>query len=307
MIDLLDGVKIPVIRYCLTKIFSVFWSTKQPIMKPTINLLLFIVPFLVYSNTEKITIDLGKNVIITKHYVTEKSVELELIAKSGTTITVAIEKNYLAFGSFEIPQAANNAGTQEDTYKTNNTVSKTLAFGNNTIYTLDVRIFDKDGKAEGTYTIELISKSKWYWTSTFGVSMVTLVNRDTYKSLLNSDGASPATYTIVQDGSNSHYDAIPVLMFTYSKLENDFSYGVTGGLGTDFETISAFAGLSLVIGQNFIVTSGLAFHKQLRLDSQYSEGQIVDSNLTFNDLNIEYYRFNPFISLTYRLNNNPYK
>lgn len=273
-------------------------------MKPFILLMFFVITFCGYSQ-KKITIDFNSSVILTS-YIVEKNEEIELsfVSKSGTYIMISYTRDYNPQGTLNIPDAAAGNvqifGSPSDPIK--------MTFGANTKYTFTLKTYKQaDNSPLDTFTVEFVSRSKWYWTPTFGISVVALANRDTYKSLLNSDGSDPATYTIVRDGSQKQYEGIPSVMFTYSMLESDFSIGFTGGLGTDFETLSTFVGLSGVIGQNFVVTAGLAFHEQLRLDSKYDVGQVVDSNLSFTDLNTVYYRFNPFISLTYRLNTNPYK
>ena len=56
-----------------------------------------------------------------------------------------------------------------------------------------------------------------------------------------------------------------------------------------------------------IFTAGVALHKQKRLDNKYDVGQIVDAAIDSNDLNTEYFRVNPFVSLTFNLSNNPFK
>jgi len=90
-------------------------------------------------------------------------------------------------------------------------------------------------------------------------------------------------------------------------LEKANSWGPTGGIGFDLDDISAFLGYSYYFGQNIVITGGAAFHKQLRLDSKYDVGQVVPAALNTNDINNSYYRLNPFISLTFALDNNPFK
>ncbi|MCK7590600.1 hypothetical protein M0G43_08450 [Subsaxibacter sp. CAU 1640] len=273
-------------------------------MKTIYKLLLLLLPLFGFTQTETV-IDFNSSVI-TNSYIIDKGAKINLsfVAKNDTYLSVSYVKDYNPQGTLVIPDA-NAAGVTSMGTPTSPIL---MTFAANTKYTFTVKAFKKtDNTLIDTHTIEFVSRSKWYWTPTFGVSMVSLVKRDTYKSVLNADGADPATYTIVRDGSQKHFDAIPSVMFTYSKLEQDFSWGVTGGLGTDFETLSTFVGLSAVVGQNFVLTAGLAFHEQLRLNSNYEEEQVINTDLNFEELNTAYHRFNPFISLTYRLNSNPYK
>lgn len=55
-----------------------------------------------------------------------------------------------------------------------------------------------------------------------------------------------------------------------------------------------------------MLTGGFAVNKQLRPNPNYSVGQVIDSTITNENLNVSQYRFNPFVGLTFRLNKNPF-
>lgn len=140
------------------------------------------------------------------------------------------------------------------------------------------------------------------WITSFGISGVKLVKADTYRTIADGD-----KFIISKGGSQEQYKAIPVMMFSVLNLKNEKAWIPSGGFGIDLENVTAFAGISKAFAQNFIITGGIAMHKQLRLNSQYLKNQIVDQEIPFNELNTDYYRVNPFISITFHLNNNIFK
>lgn len=140
------------------------------------------------------------------------------------------------------------------------------------------------------------------WFTSFGVNSAFLTHSDTYKTTMVADA-----FRIEQDGGQKIIEYVPSIMFTFMNTGQPTAYGFTGGLGFDLEKISAFFGFSVGIGQNLFLTGGVTFHQQERLDSKYSSGQMVDATLSFDDLHSEYYRFNPFIGMSIRLDKNPFK
>jgi hypothetical protein len=136
-----------------------------------------------------------------------------------------------------------------------------------------------------------------------------MTKQDTYFSKDNNDD----TYTISEGSNRKKFEYYPTLMFTwlpnkYFKKNKNFHLGLSGGIGYDFDTsLSVFIGPSIVYNENITISIGGAFHNQDRLLSQYSDGQIIAENLTFDQLHEAYIRFNPYVSISFRLDNNPFK
>lgn len=146
------------------------------------------------------------------------------------------------------------------------------------------------------------------WRTTFGFNFIHKINQDTYFSSDNGN----STYTITEARNRDKFDYHPTLMFTwlgnktYGKNDN-WQFGWSGGIGYDLEeSLSIFLGKSVIYNENITLTFGLAFHNQQRLSSQYSEGNIINEDLNFDQLHTEYIRLNPFISLSFRLDRNPF-
>lgn len=135
-----------------------------------------------------------------------------------------------------------------------------------------------------------------------GLAAIPLLNKDTFKTVAEDD-----SYRIVKNGSQKIFDNIPIMQFTYLNQEKDWGFAPSGGIGFDFDKLSVFGGGSLYIGQNFMFSAGIAFHQQMRLDNAYENKQLVDNPISEDDLHNNYYRLNPYFSLTFRLDNNPFK
>lgn len=148
-----------------------------------------------------------------------------------------------------------------------------------------------------TYTFTGIQEKKW--VTSFGLAGAYLLETQTYKTI-----AENGAFRIVPDGNQKLIEAIPVVQFSYLNIKKDNGFAWTGGLGFDTENLSAFAGGSYYVGHNLLLTAGFALHKQRRRTNKYANEQIVPEALEFDVLNEQYYRVNPFISLTFVMNRN---
>lgn len=164
------------------------------------------------------------------------------------------------------------------------------------------------GGTPNTFTYTYRTEKRGEWRSTFGFNFVYLTNNNTYFSDANDDN----TFTITESNNKENFIYYPTLMFSWvsnnhiDKWKN-WKAGFSGGIGYDFKTsLSVFAGGSLIYNENITITAGLAFHNQQRLSSNYSENDIINENLTFEQLHTDYIRVNPFISIAFRLDRNPF-
>lgn len=175
-----------------------------------------------------------------------------------------------------------------------------ITFKENTELTITINTTD-DNPVERIYKVK--TQTDWRWTTTFGANAIFHTNRNKFISQKTDDG----TQKVTQIKSNKLMELMPVIMFSFMDYQNTFSYGFTGGLGINFEEIAVFAGVSCGIGHNIILTGGVGVHKQTRPNTNYFEGQIIDSSLTNDNLNESQYRVNPFIGISFRLDKNPFK
>ncbi len=233
----------------------------------------------------------------------------EIILKKGAYIltinkfdrisSFKMEKNYVTMPKLETDSTLIRKNKDTSAFSEVTQKVFSLDFNDNTVYTFTIKI-DND-----TISRKYIFKSisKWSWSSTFGANGIFLTNPNSYKTIKNGDN----NYKIIEFKGEKRIEYVPSLMFTFLDKSKDISFGYTGGIGFDLEKISVFTGISLGIGQNIILTSGVAFHQQEKLNSTYNIGQEVDTALTTENLVTKQYRFNPFVGISFRLDNNPFK
>lgn len=172
-----------------------------------------------------------------------------------------------------------------------------LTFDRNTEYKITIEDLEENEKV---YIFR--TKTSWTWTTTFGANAIVFANRNVFISQKNND-----IHTVAEIQDRKQMDVLPVIMFTFlNQSKSDINLGFSGGFGTNFEEIAIFAGGTIGIGQNVMLTGGVAVNKQVRPNSNYSVGQMIDSSITNENLNVAQYRFNPFVGLTFRLTKNPF-
>jgi hypothetical protein len=261
--------------------------------------LLFLVPIFGFSQDEILTIDLNNDIQNQEILVKKEKYKLRFIAGDDVGILeFKMSRGVISYG--ELALTVNEEKLLNSQSAGNIIETELLNFKDNTRYTFLIKI-EKNGVIQNrSYVIK--SQSTWSWSSTFGINSIFLLNNDTYKTLSND-----TQFQIIEDNGQDIIEYVPSIMFTFMDKSKNVSFGVSGGLGFDLEQISVFTGLSLGVGKNLIITGGVAFHNQESLDSKYSVNMTVDSALRFEDLHTRYYRFNPFISLSLRLDKSPFK
>lgn len=174
-----------------------------------------------------------------------------------------------------------------------------ITFKRNTELTITITTTDKN-PVEKVYKIK--TQTDWRWTTTFGANAIFYTNRNQFISQTDN-----GLQKVTEIHSNKTMELMPTVMFNFMDYQDTISYGFTGGLGINFEEIAVFAGLSLGIGQNIILTGGVGVHKQTLPNTNYFVGQTIDSSVTNDNLNESQYRINPFIGISFRLDKNPFK
>ncbi|WCM42922.1 hypothetical protein MG290_04355 [Flavobacterium sp. CBA20B-1] len=214
--------------------------------------------------------------------------DCEIIAPDGYKLSIV--KQATPQPKFELSANKNHNG--------NNVHTGTFIFNKNTEYLITL---SKGGSETKVYKIR--TKTNWSWTTTFGANSIIFTNRNKFISQKNDDD----TFSVVEVQDRKQMDVLPVVMFTFlNNYNGNNTFGISGGLGINFEEIALFAGGSWGIGQNIMITGGVAVNKQVRPNSSYKIGQIIDSAVTNDNLNESQYRFNPFVGISFRLDKNPF-
>lgn len=242
-------------------------------------------------NGENITIDANVSIENIESNVKKGDYKLR-ITNMGNVKAVTILKNATLAEPFSLDNSEKSKPQPSSDYMYD------LSFDKNTTYTIN--IISEDAPKERKYVLK--SQSNWEWTTTFGGNAVVFTNRSKFAS-----AEKEGVHTVAEIQDRKSIELMPAIMFTFMNNHKDISFGYTGGIGFNFEELALFTGLSLGIGQNIVLTGGVAVHKQNRPNSDYYIGQVIENTITTDDLNQKQYRFNPFLGLSFRLDSNPFK
>ncbi|MBO6523974.1 MAG: hypothetical protein JJ971_09120 [Balneolaceae bacterium] len=175
----------------------------------------------------------------------------------------------------------------------------------NEIHYVTIYRGDSDStKKEWTYIFKAPRRGNW--GIQYGLSFAANISKDDAYFTHVQD----STYTITKSKSNKIVDLIPTIYFVWTPqkaLYKNWSLSLTAGVGVENDSPSLLLGGLLRYNQNLGIGFGLAGHTQQRLLSKYSAGQLVGEVLSEDQLHESVYRFNPFLSLVFRLDSNPFK
>lgn len=157
------------------------------------------------------------------------------------------------------------------------------------------------------------TEARGKWQVSYGFSFITQgFNSENlyYSATETTSGANPKTsYRIKKEINRGTLKFAPSIFFTWmptSRLNKNDAWGLSGGLGFDFENPTVFFSGTYSFNQNIKIHAGIVFHKQQTLLGKYKENQEINEPLSREQLHEELYKINPFISLSYRFSSNPF-
>jgi len=159
-----------------------------------------------------------------------------------------------------------------------------------------------------TYILKGESLGKWVTTYGFGFTSSAL-GGNTYYSKQMPD---TTLYKILKSNNTGNLDLnyIPAIFFSYFPTQNFnkcWNHSLTAGLGFDLSAPVVFFGYNGMFWQNLGFSLGVAFQQQYRLKNQYTENEIIKSDLTIDQLHDKVYRPNLFVAVNFRFGENPFK
>lgn len=120
-----------------------------------------------------------------------------------------------------------------------------------------------------------------------------------------TSGANQISSFIIRRSNNRRtLSFVPTVMFYYTSAERadeEWRFGLTGGLGYDLSNLSVIGGIHLTFADNLTFNAGFVYSQVQLLKGVYKEGQTINENLTSESLHEKYYRFNPIIGISFRL------
>ncbi|MBK9222325.1 MAG: hypothetical protein IPO16_09405 [Saprospiraceae bacterium] len=161
---------------------------------------------------------------------------------------------------------------------------------------------DASGKKK-TWNYKYKTPTKGKWITTFGYSAIVdiLKKRTYYLEGTNS------IFTIRKDRSPEYIYYTPSVMFTWVGTKYDrYTLSWTAGLGLDFSNPTLFIGAGVRYYENIGIDLGFALHRKKFLNGSYTEDQELKEFISDEALHKLKYIFNPFLSLSLRLDKNPF-
>lgn len=217
----------------------------------------------------------------------------------------------------KLPNSAQSCIDQCDELiqKTIFTQSLYFSLENNQTITVTVKRITKavDGKDSTiTWTKVFKTPEKSPWLIHYGLTYTpALISKtDNYYSFADTSVAN--RFTIKKENNNGPkpWDNISATInFTYPFHTDNRSIdaGFTAGFGLnpDF-LLSGHTGLSLIIGENVILGTGIAFMQKYKLKGEYVENQIVKTNLDFDALHHKVWLPEIYFTIGFRFSQNPF-
>lgn len=173
-----------------------------------------------------------------------------------------------------------------------------------------------------TWTVTYSTGSRGKWRTTYGFSFVTrwperIYSTDTYfAEEISNDGMSDeqvgeAGQFIIRERENRVIvNYVPTIFFSFvrsDRLLSTLDHGPVLGIGFDLNSPVLFAGYGITYNQNLSLNVGATLIEQPVLRGRYDEGDVIDSNLEFDQLHEDLYRVGPFVSLSIRSLSNPFQ
>lgn len=181
---------------------------------------------------------------------------------------------------------------------------------NNEIVTLTIERSGLDKKLIDTRTYVFDTPEKERWLIHYGLTYAPNAISRFSKYYAFADTSSTNKYSIKKENKNGPkpWDNISATInFTYPFHADSrgFDGGFTGGFGLSagFE-VSGHAGLSMIVGQNIILSSGIVMIQKHKLNGEYKEGDIVKTNLNFEALHTKVWVPELFFTIGYRFPSN---
>jgi hypothetical protein len=184
----------------------------------------------------------------------------------------------------------------------------------NQVITATVTKVDKDGKQVGdskwVFVLKTPEKSRWliHYGLTYTPSLIS--KTDHYYSL--ADTSEVNKYTITRENRNGprpweNISATINFTYPFHSDSRGFDGGFTAGFGLNAGLeLSGQAGLSLIIGDNVILGTGIAMMQKYQLKGKYKGGQVIKENLEFDALHEKVWLPELYFTIGFRFGSNPF-
>jgi hypothetical protein len=180
---------------------------------------------------------------------------------------------------------------------------------NNQTITVTVKRQSKDTTITWIRIFKTPQKSPWIIHFGFTYQPNIVSRYDQFFSKEDTSTASRYTVTKKNGNQSKFWENIsPTIMFSYpftnKKGESHLAFSAI--VATNFSTFSAGTGLSYIIGENVALGTGIMFTQKYVLNGIYKEGDIIKSNLTFEQLHEKKWGPEIYFTIGLRFDKNPF-
>jgi len=167
----------------------------------------------------------------------------------------------------------------------------------------------KDTSATWTQTFKTPEKSPWltHFGFTYQPNIISKYNQ--FYSKADTSNANKFTVTKLNGHQTRFWQNIsPTIMFSYPIRQKDSAnyWAFSAMAATNFSTFSAGAGFSRIIGVNVALGTGIMFTQKYVLNGQYKEGDIIKTNLTYDQLHEKKWGPEIYFTIALRFDKNPF-
>ncbi len=195
------------------------------------------------------------------------------------------------------------------------TYTKDLYFSlrnNQTIVVKVIKSFTinkKDTSVTWTKTFKTPEKSPWLTHFGFTYQPNIFSRNDQFYSKADTSNANKFAITKKNGNQNRFWENLsPTIMFSYpvTNKEGDSHLAFSAIAATNFSTFSAGAGVSAIIGENVALGTGIMFTQKYVLNGIYKEGDIIKTNLTYEQLHEKKWGPEIYFTIGLRFDKNPF-
>lgn len=220
------------------------------------------------------------------------------------TLTDDIKNNM--FGC-TTPEVINSANSILSTVNIPRTSSFKLEMGE-VVHVTIIRM-SEDKKTEDKkweYIYKTAPKGKFLLTYGFSFSSKSLEPAKYFTSEIGTD-----SFAITKERAPNVVDChfLPSIFFNWmptKKANNDMVTTFVAGLGANADNFAALTGVSFLYNQTVGISTGISWYSQQRLLGMYRADEIVKTNLTEGQLHENVIRPNFYLSIVFRLADNPF-
>jgi len=168
---------------------------------------------------------------------------------------------------------------------------------------LTITVSRPSGNKTLTWVTIVKGEDRGMWLTTYGATVTD--NGDERFYVQEANGR----FTITPEAKATGVKVIPSVFFTWlprAHQAQDFSWGLTGGLGIEDDAPAFFVGGGLTYNWNLGIVAGVSLVKETRLNGKYTSGQELSQSLSEDQLLKTVFQPRLFVGVTFRFGSNPF-